>query len=337
MATRRSRRRGQEGEDRRRRRGGAAAAPPPPPPIIPVGPGARGGTAALAVGLGTGATTFGAGSAGAALLGMAAATTATKQLVERAVSALRSTLRRVAILRIARQREALQKAGFAEDVISGAIRRETELEAIFQRRSAQRMKTALELAMRAPDASARAAAVQAATRREQNFARQRALASGARLFSSVERASLEGQSPSGAFWVLGAAAEHTPDCEAMAGKFWPWEVLRRIHPLLHPGCKCKLLSYGEALAKGLLVPSAILTLDEARRLAEPVIAYVEREHTQENEALAELLVRSELALVEGADLDFLAAAPLQADPEEPVEEEPEEEPDPKPEPTPAAA
>jgi hypothetical protein len=302
------------------------------PPILPVAPGANGGTAALAAGTGAAATTFGAGSAGAAVLGMATATAATRQLVDRSVAALSSTLRRIAALRLARQREALQRSGYTDDVITAALRRETELEAIFQRRSTERMKKAMQLALQAPDASARAAAVEAATRREQVFARQRALASGARVFSSIERAALEGQSPSGAYWKLGIAAEHTPDCEAMAGKFWPWEILRRIHPLLHPGCKCKLLSYGEALAAGLLTPSAILTLEQARALAGPVLAYVEKHHAQENEALAELLIRSELALVEGADLDFLAAAPLLAEPsieQEEDEEEPEAEPEPE--------
>lgn len=295
-----------------------------PAPVVPVEP-----TPSLAVGVAAGGATFGGGSSAAAMLGIATATAATRRLVERAVAALSSTLRRIAVLRIARQREALQRAGYGEDVIAGALRRETELEAIFQRRSAERMRRALDLAFRAPDASARAAAIEAATRREQNFARQRAIASGARLFASVERAALEGQSPAGAYWKLGVAAQHTPDCEAMAGKFWPWEVLRRIHPLLHPGCKCTLLSYGEALAAGLLTPSALLTLDRARELAEPVIAYVERYHAQENEALAELVVRTELALVEGADLDFLAAAPLAAEPEVVEEEEPEPESEPE--------
>lgn len=303
-----------------------------PPPILPVAPGAQGGTAALAVGTGAAAATFGAGSAGAAVLGMATATTATRQLVDRSVAALGSTLRRIAALRLARTREALQRSGYAEDAIAEALRRETEFEAIFQRRSTERMKTAMQLALQAPDASARSAAIQAATRREQTFARQRALASGARVFSSIERTALEGQSPTGAYWKLGVAAEHTPDCEAMAGKFWPWEILRVIHPLLHPGCKCKLLSYGEALAAGLLTPSAILTLEHARALAGPVLAYVQKHHAQENETLAELLVRSELALVEGVDLDFLAAAPLLAEPsieQEDAEEEPEGEPEPE--------
>lgn len=296
--------------------------PAPPPPTPPVQPGAGAG---LALGTAAGTTTFGAGSSAAALLGIAAATTGTRRLVDGATTALGATLRRIAALRLARQREALQRAGYAEDVIGDALRRETELEAIFQRRSKERMRRALRLALGAPDTSARSAGVEAATRRERNYARQRALASGARLFASVERTALEGQSPSGAFWKLGVAATHTPDCEAMAGKLWPWEVLRRIHPLLHPGCKCKLLSYGEALAAGLLTPAAILDLDRARRLAAPVIAWVEREHAQENEALAELLLREELAGFAGADLNFLAAAPLAADPDPDPEVEEEEE------------
>lgn len=303
-----------------------------PPPILPVAPGAQGGTAALAVGAGAAGATFGAGSAGAAVLGMATATAATRKLVDRSVAALGSTLRRLAALRLARQREALRRSGYAEDAITSTLRQETELEAVFQRRSTERMRKAMQLALSAPDASARAAAIQAATRREQTFARQRAVASSARVFSSIERTALEGQSPNGAYWKLGVAAEHTPDCEAMAGKFWPWEILRVIHPLLHPGCKCKLLSYGEALAAGLLTPSAILTPEHARALAGPVMAYVQRHHAQENEALAELIIRSELALVEGADLDFLAAAPLLADSafeQEEDEEEPEQEPEPE--------
>jgi hypothetical protein len=109
----------------------------------------------------------------------------------------------------------------------------------------------------------------------------------------------------------------------MAGKFWPWPVLRRIHPLLHVGCKCRLYSYGEAIAAGWMTPADVMTLSQAERLAGPVIDWVEQHHRTEGRALAELRLREELAALDGADLDFLAAAPLATDPPR-EEEEPEE-------------
>lgn len=263
------------------------------------------------------------------MVGLAITTAVADKIVGGTVKAVGATMRRIAALRLAREREALRRAGYSEDVIAAAMKKEVALEGIFQRRSTERLKIALRLAARAPDTSARTAAIDGALRREQNYARQRALASGGRLFAAIERTALEDQSPLGAYWKLGVAAEHTPDCVAMAEKFWPWEVLRRIHPLLHVGCKCKLYSYGEAISAGWMTPSDVMSMAEALRLAEPVIEWVERHHAQENAALAELMLREELVAIAGADRDFLAAAPLATDAEliaelEPPEEDPDE-------------
>lgn len=271
------------------------------------------GTAGVAVGAAAGTTTLSAGSAAIVMAGVAISTAAAARVVSGTVRAVMSTLRRIAALRLVRERQALQKAGFAEDVITVAMNREVELETIFQRRSKERLEVALRLAARAPDTSARTAAIASAVRRERTYARQRALASGGRLFSSIERTTLEEQSPLGAYWKLGIAAEHTPDCVAMAEKFWPWEVLRKIHPLLHVGCKCKLYSYGEAIAAGWMTPADIMSLAKARELAAPVIDWVEQHHAQENAALAELMIREELIVRSGVDRNYLACAPLATD------------------------
>ncbi|MGH2939458.1 MAG: fibronectin type III domain-containing protein [Solirubrobacterales bacterium] len=273
-----------------------------------------------------GAGIYTAGNAAATMAGIAMSTAAGEKAVRGTVAAVSATLRRIAAYRLARQREALQKAGFSTDAISTAIGYETELETIFQRRSTERLRAALDLAAQAPDTSARTSAIQSAVRRERNFSRQRAKASAGRIFAAVGRTSLEATSPEGAYWKLGEAAVHTPDCVAMAEKFWPWSILRIIHPLLHVGCKCRLYSYGEAIARGWMKPSDLMKPAEAARLAAPVIEWVERHHAVENEALGELLLREELAGVPGADLNFLAAAPLAVDAELNAEEDPDEEP-----------
>jgi hypothetical protein len=288
-----------------------------PPPLAP-----GAGAAGVALGGALGATIFGAGNGGTAALGLAVAAAAPKPAIEKAVAATTATLRRIAALRIAREREALARAGYSADEITKAVTEEIRLEAIYQRRAAERMRKALTLASRATDPSARQSAVESAARREQNYARQRAIASGARVFASVERTALEEQSPQGAYWKLGVAVEHTPDCLAMAGKLWPWSVLRKIHPLLHVGCKCTLLSYGEALALGLLGPGTILSPAEAERLAAPVIEYVRRHHGEGlgEEALAELVIRNAWSELCEGDPNLLAAAPLlcESEPEEEV-------------------
>lgn len=333
MATqRRPRSRSEERRDREdRRRSDEVVVPPPPepPPPRPLLRRRSDGSLAVAVGTTAGAGTFVGGSA-AAMFGVASAGEGGAALVDNTVKAVGKTLARVAALRIARQRLALEKAGFEPSRIEVALARERELEAIYQRRARERIRAALNLATTGRDASARTAATESAFRREKNYARQRALASGARVFASISQQALEEQSPLGAFWRLGIAKDHTPDCVAMAGKFWPWEVLRRIHPLLHVGCQCALYSYGEAIAAGWMTPAAVMDLETARRLASPVIDWVERQHAQENEALAELLLRRELARIPGADLDFLAAAPLRADAiaEDEEDEEDEEPPEP---------
>jgi hypothetical protein len=288
-------------------------------------------TPATLAGPAVGATVFGGGSAAATMAAIAASTSAAKAAIDGTIASVGATLRRLAAVRIARQRQALQKQGYSEDAISTALNYETELEAIFQRRSTERLRAALEIATQAPDTSARTAGIESAVRREKNYARQRALASGGRIFAAVGRLALEKASPLGAYWKLGVAANHTPDCVAMAEKFWPWEILRIIHPLLHVGCKCKLYSYGEAISKGWMKPSDVMTIAEARKLAGPVIEWVQRHHASENAALAELLLREELVGIAGADRNFLAAAPLATDAgllEELTEdEEPAEDPD----------
>lgn len=262
---------------------------------------------------------------------------ASAKLVKNATKALMAVVRRLSALRVARTRVALARVGTLPGDVETVLAEERKREAEFQRRAQKRIETGFRLALRAPDPSARASAVEAVTRREQQYARQRAVASGERVFAALERQVLRRDSPRGAYWELGPTAEHTPDCLAMAGKFWPWEVLDDLHPPMHVGCKCRLRSYGEALAAGLLKDVGTMpSLKAARELAAPVKAWIERERATENVAVAELLIREELSCRSDADLDALAVLPLKADEElvaelEKSEPKAEVEPEPTPE------
>lgn len=89
--------------------------------------------------------------------------------------------------------------------------------------------------------------------RERVYARQRAESMAIRTAASLDRVVLQAESPFGAFWVLDEnARSHTPDCVAMAGRFWPWEVLLSFHPPTHPGCRCHLASEKAAIKNGWL-------------------------------------------------------------------------------------
>lgn len=270
------------------------------------------GANAVAIAAGVGAAAAAGSPAAAGGAATVGGLIAAKKIVENAVKAIMATVRRLSVLRLSRMRKALAGVAPGED-IKAVLKAEAEREAEFQRRSKARVEAGLRLAVAAPDPSARAAAVEAVVRREQHYARMRAMASGERLFASVEREALRRVSPMGAFWELGPTAEHTPDCLAMAGKFWPWEILDQLPLPMHVGCKCRLRSYGEALAAGKLSSGAIPSIQDARRMAANVISWVEREKALENSAVAELLIREEIARRGAADLDVLAAMPLKAD------------------------
>lgn len=93
--------------------------------------------------------------------------------------------------------------------------------------------------------------------REQRYAESRAQAMGERVLAAADRMTLRVESPQGAFWQLGQADKHTRDCLAMAGHFWPWEVLDTFHPPTHAGCVCSLHGYVMAVTSGWMKPGDV--------------------------------------------------------------------------------
>lgn len=156
--------------------------------------------------------------------------------------------------------------------IDAVIAQEDAFEQEFARRQTERFARDLTAALAIPDGAKREGAVRGLVQREEVYARQRAEAMAARAFAAVDRTVLKVQSPTGAFWKLDPTViEHTAGCLLMGGKFWPWEVLDRVHPPRHHGCPCRLLSYGAAIADGLLAPGQVLDAATAVRRAAHVV------------------------------------------------------------------
>jgi hypothetical protein len=153
--------------------------------------------------------------------------------------------------------------------IARLVQREMKFEREFLARQRDRLRRDIAKAMLGETTEERRAAVERVLERERRYEKMREEAALERAAAMAEMLDVRDQSPLGAFWILGEAREHTLDCIAMAGHFWPWEVLDKIHPQLHHGCQCRLLTFEQAVRDGYMredqVPS---TADAVRRAAE---------------------------------------------------------------------
>lgn len=176
------------------------------------------------------------------------------------------------------------------DDIAEVLRDEMAREEAFARNAADRLATKLPEALRIKDPDERTKRVRQILADEERFARQRAEAMAARALAGVERFVLRRESPMGAFWRLGIAQQHTEGCRFMAGKFWPWAVLDRVHPPRHYGCTSSLHGYGEAVLNGWMSPGDVPDTRDAVRRASGVV--MEAEEAQA--VLGELELRERL-------------------------------------------
>lgn len=91
-------------------------------------------------------------------------------------------------------------------------------------------------------------------RRERRYLEMHIAAATRRMRCDADMARLQERGEPGAVWVLGKRQTHTPDCVAMAGRFWTWDVLREVNPAnRHAGCGCALISEAQAKARGIRV------------------------------------------------------------------------------------
>jgi hypothetical protein len=186
-----------------------------------------------------------------------------------------------------------------EDIL-GLIAEENARAAEFQRRVLARVRRDAARALNLPEEK-QEAAVEALLRREQTYARQRSEAMAVRALAALDRTVLRKLPPppggewAGAFWKLDPTVnQHTADCIAMGGRFWPWEALAVLFPPTHPGCRCSLHSWAEAVEHGWLRPSAHrwLPIDDMVRKAHAAAALL---HEGDARDLMEAVIEAGLA------------------------------------------
>jgi hypothetical protein len=136
---------------------------------------------------------------------------------------------------------------------------EAARELAFSRNSRQRVQEGLAKVLPVEDPELRRAALQALLGRERQYAVLRSQAVAVRAAALRNFVDVQEVSPQGALWMLNPlVTQHTPDCIALSGRFWPWAVLAKIRPPRHGGCRCYLLAAADAIRRGLwngVVPS----------------------------------------------------------------------------------
>jgi hypothetical protein len=157
-------------------------------------------------------------------------------------------------------------------MLDRAVAEELRYEQEFKRKSRARWARDLPAALGNPDPEARRKALTALLDRERRYAEQRYAAIVRRVEARVERERVREASPLGAYWTMDPRLKtHTPGCVALAGHFWPWAVIDRVHPPVHASCGCRLWGLDDAIARGWMradqVPDPADALLRARLLA----------------------------------------------------------------------
>jgi hypothetical protein len=269
----------------------ATAAPPPPTQEPPRRPDAVAAATGIAAAL----------AAGGAAAPLVIGTLAVKQGADTVtagtamvLAALSQQAKKLDVAEIVAA--AMDDPVFDDDDIAQAIAAERAMHEAFVEKMRTRVKRDMPSALGNEDAAERRAAVQKIVEREERYAKQRIEALRERVAGLAEMKRVQAQSPEGALWLLSDGVKtHTLDCIAMAGKVWPWAVLKLWHPPLHHGCPCTLVPVKDALARGLITPDMVPTDDaDAVKRARELIRKAQRME----EAALEGEVEAYLALVE---------------------------------------
>jgi hypothetical protein len=260
---------------------------PPTPDDAQAGLGAASLAALVAAGTAVGPAALGATGKGA-LVGAASLPAATAgaiaEAVERALDGF--WMQQLAIARReARERIAAARPDWTDAMVDAAAREELAYEDAFRRKSRARWARELPRVMAIPDAAERRRAVEAFLARERRYSEQRYRAIVRRVAARVERERVRDASPLGAYWTMDPRLRtHTPGCVALAGHFWPWSVIDRVHPPLHANCGCRLWSLDEAVRRGWMRADQVPDEADAVRRARELARRIEELHGELSEA-----------------------------------------------------
>lgn len=155
-------------------------------------------------------------------------------------------------------------AGEKDTDLKPLLNLEAERAGAFAAAQEARVRASLPQILAMPEGQARADAMKALMEREARYEQQRSAAMFGRALGGLNVLTLRSQSPQGGWWKLSPfVKEHTAGCLAMGERFWPWEVLDRVHPPRHPGCPCHLEGYMTAISNGWMKPDDVPSLDQA--------------------------------------------------------------------------
>jgi hypothetical protein len=149
------------------------------------------------------------------------------------------------------------------DAWRGFVAEEARREELFAAGSRARLAAGLPGALAIPDAAARDRAVRALLDRERRYAAERDAAVAERLRGLVSMHEAMAASPDGALWNINPRLDNCVRCRALAGRIWPWSVLRLFFPPVHPRCGCELLGKRDALERGLAAEGDVASFDQA--------------------------------------------------------------------------
>lgn len=158
----------------------------------------------------------------------------------------------------------------SEEELRRAAEQEMGREVEFLRRMQERLVRDMNTALVGPDPGA---AIDVILKREKGFLAMHEEAAATRAAEAARRVTLKRLSPAGAYWIMSPHVKaHTPDCVAMSAVgWWPWDILDLLHPPMHPGCRCALLTHGEARERGLMgeaIPDATGAAQRAQQIAD---------------------------------------------------------------------
>lgn len=162
--------------------------------------------------------------------------------------------------------------GESDTDLKGLLALEAERAQQFAAAQEARVSAALPQILAMPEGQARADAMRALMDREARYEQQRSAAMFGRALGGLNAIVLKGQSPQGAYWKLSPfVKEHTTGCLVMGERFWPWEVLDRLHPPRHAGCPCHLEGFMAAIRNGWMKPEDVPSVAEALSLSSGVV------------------------------------------------------------------
>jgi hypothetical protein len=211
----------------------------------------------------------------------------TKAVIQRQTAGVVRALAQFSRVRLVAVRPYVEEAireirpSIPPDQVTAHALHELAREREFARRQQVRLRRDMPKALAIADPRERLKRVDAILRRERDYSNAREEAVAGRAAGRADALNVRDLETEGPYWVVGPTNEHTPDCRAMAGHAWPWEVLVEFGmiPPVHTGCACRLITRREAVLEGYeRTEPKVIEPERARKLVAAAVALHPHDH-----------------------------------------------------------